>query len=136
MDIDPALVSVASLAVVAAVLLSPFVLSRLRSKEENGLSPLYEEWCSVRRSVGFGIFAGGNMPFWRVSLYNEFMVIKMFSPTLIPYSEVEHVEHKHHLLSKAVYIDRRAGSKKESIVVFTRHAEKLAEILKSKVHAK
>ena len=69
-------------------------LSRVRLEEEQGLIPLYEEWCSIRWHVGVGAFAGGNIFFWRVSVYDDFMIIVLFWRPLISYREIERVENK------------------------------------------
>jgi hypothetical protein len=53
-----------------------------------GVTPLHEERCTIRKSVGFGFFAGGNIPLWRVSFYDRFMVIAFVLRDLIPYDEI------------------------------------------------
>ncbi len=134
MDIDPALLSLLTVGVVGFVLLSPVFLSRLRSKEESDQVPLHEERCSIRRDVGLGLVMGGNLPLWRCSLYDNFMVISMFSSIVIPYQEIDQVEQQRSLLSPSVRIEWHGGRRKETIRIFTRHADKIEKLIKARIN--
>lgn len=133
MLLDSPLLALIVIAFGAIIFISFFFLPRRKSHEETGITPLYEERCSIRKSVGFGMFAGGNLPLGRVSLYDNFMVIAFLWPTLIPYSEIERVEYKRHLLSKGIYIHQRSSRNQGVITLFPRYPEKVMEVLSSRV---
>ena len=134
MEIDSAVWSLFIVGVVGVLLLSPVFLSRLRSKEESGQSPLHEERCSIRRGIGLGLVIGGNVPMWRCSLYDNFMVISMFSSIIIPYIEIDQVERQKSFLSSSVRIDwRQGGHRMETIRIFTRHPDKIEKLIKAKI---
>jgi len=133
--LDSPLLALIIIAFGAAIFTSFFFLPRLRSREEIGVTPLYEERCTIRKSIGFGVFAGGNMPLWRVSFYDRFMVIAFVLRSLIPYEEIERVECKRHFLSKGVYIHQRRDGRPSVITLFPRHPEKVMELLNSKIRA-
>ena len=135
MEIDPAVWSLLIVGVVGVLLLSPVFLSLLRSKEESGQSPLHEERCSIRRGIGLGLVIGGNVPLWRCSLYDNFMVISMFFTIIIPYIEIDQVERQSSFLSSSVRIDWRQGGghRMETIRIFTRHPDKIEKLIKAKI---
>lgn len=132
MNIDPALLSLLIVGVVGCVLLSPLFLS-LRSKEESNQVPLYQERCSIRRSIGFGIFAGGNIPLWRCAFYDTFMIIAMFSSRVIRYQEIDRIERQRSLLSDSVLIHWRGEHRKETIRIFSTHADKIEKLLEGRI---
>jgi hypothetical protein len=133
MNIDPGLWSLLIVGVVGIVLLSPVLLSRLRSKEERHQVPLLEERCSIRRGVGLGLAIGGNVPLWRCSLYDSFMVINMVSPIVIRYQEIDRVEQQISLLSPSVRIVWHGGRRNETIRIFTSHADKIEKLIKERI---
>jgi hypothetical protein len=98
-----------------------------------GVTPLHEERCTIRKRVGFGFSSGGNIPLWRVSFYDRFMVIAFVLRDLIPYEEIERVEYKRHLLSKGIHIHQRRDGRTSVITLFPRYSEKVMELLNSKV---
>jgi hypothetical protein len=131
--LDSPLLALILLGFGAIVFISFFFLPRLKSNQEAGITPLYEERCSIRKSLGFGLWAGGNLPLCRLSLYSNFMVIAFLWPTLIPYSEIDRVEYKRHLFSKGIHIHQRSTRNQGVITVFSRNPEKILEVLSSKV---
>jgi hypothetical protein len=116
--------------VAISFLLSPVLLSRLRLDEERKVTPLSAEWCNIRRYVGLGTFAGGNIFFWRLSLYPEFMVTALFSPRPIPYRDIERVEMKKRMLSREVWVYWHLGSRRENFAIRTRNAEAVVETMR------
>jgi hypothetical protein len=118
---------------VAIVFLSFFILPRRKSKLENNVTPLWEERCNVRKSVGYGMFAGGNLPVWRVSLYDKFMVIGALWPTVMPYNEITKVEYKQNLLSKAISIHQHTADRKHVITIYSANPTKMLEVLSPRV---
>lgn len=133
MLLDSPLLALIVIAFGAVIFTSFFFLPRLRSREEIGVAPIYEERCTVRKSLGLGFFGGGNIPLWRVSFYDRFMVIAFVLRSSIPYKEIERVECKRHFLSKGVYIHQRSDGKRSVITLFPRHPDKVMEILSSRV---
>lgn len=133
MNIDPGLWSLLIVGVVGFGVLSLIFLSGLRSNEERNQDPLHEERCSVRRGIGLGLAIGGNVPLWRCSLYDTFMVINMFSSITIPYQEIDRVEQQRSLLSPSVRIVWHGGHREETIRIFTRHADKIEKLITQRI---
>jgi hypothetical protein len=86
------------LLVVAVVLLWPLFNSLRRVPAENGLKPIFEELCLIKYGRG-AVYSGGNIPFNRVALYPEFMVISFFSTMVIPYKNIAEVSLERSLIS-------------------------------------
>ena len=89
---------VAFLLVAVSLLLWLVVNSFRRAPVEKGLKPIWQQRCSVG-SQGFGILAGTNIPLIRVALYPEFMIIRGFSTTIIPYKKIAEVSCNRSFLS-------------------------------------
>ena len=114
---------VAVLGAIGMLLFFMFVLPSRRVKGEAGKELLYEETCSGRRRIGFVLFAGGNLPTWRVSFYPTSFVIAPASATVIPYDHVEFVRYARQIVSKGVHIKVRDPS--IDIVLFPADPEKM-----------
>lgn len=128
--IDPALLVLLVVVLVAIAFLSLFLFPRRRSKVEATATLLYEERCSGRKKVGYGFFAGGNIPNWRISLYEDFFVIASIGSTRIPYSEVQSVEYARQVISKGVRI--RARNPRIDIVLYPKEPNMLMQLFAAK----
>lgn len=130
MIVDSPLLALSILSLGALIFLLLFVLPRRKSSDEVGIRPLHEERCNIRKSLGFGFFAGGNLPVWRLSLYQDFIIIAFLWPILIRYADIDRVEYKRHLLSSGIYIFQR---NRTVITLFPRNPEKVIEVLASRI---
>lgn len=126
---DP-LLTLIGVGLIGIVFISFFVLPQRRSKEETGAALLYEERCSGRKKLAFGFFAGGNILNWRISFYENFLVIASVGQTKIPYGEIESVEYARQLISKGIRI--RVRNPQMDITLFPKGSNKIMEIFRSK----
>lgn len=126
---DP-LVTLIGIAIIAIVFIFFFVLPQRRSKEETGAALLYEERCSGRKKLAFGFYAGGNILNWRISFYDNFLVIASVGQTKISYGDIESVEYARQLISKGIQIHVR--NPRMDLVLFPKEANKIMEIFRSK----
>ena len=128
--IDSSLVTLIGLGVIGIVFVFLFIAPNRRAKEESGLPLLYEEKCSGRKNLGWGFFAGGNVPNWRISFYENFFVIASVGTTKISYNEIESVEYKRQIISKGLRI--RVRSPRMDITLFPHEPQKMLGLFKSK----
>jgi hypothetical protein len=77
--VDPSLIAVAICVLIGAALLIPLLLARRRAPQERGLVPALETYCSAR---------GTNIPMFRLSIYDGFLVVASLKPTVIPFGQV------------------------------------------------
>lgn len=126
---DPFLGLVAILLVVASVLLWPLINSFRRLPAEQKLKPLWQQRCSVG-SRGFGIGVGTNIPFTRVALYSDFIIMRGFSTTVIPYQDIDEVIWKRNFLSLGGVLIRLRGLK-SSYVLYPRAPKAFVNLVES-----
>ncbi|HEY8158191.1 MAG TPA: hypothetical protein VIF10_05740 [Methylobacter sp.] len=117
------------LLVVTGVLLWPLINSFRRAPAEQNLKPLWQQRCSVG-SRGFGIGVGTNMPFTRVALYSDFMIMRGFSTTVIPYHDIAEVIWKQDFLSLGGVLIRLRGLK-SSYVLYPRSPKTFVSLVES-----
>ena len=86
MIIDPFFSLVVGLTVIGAILLAPTLASKIRASEEQNRTALWQGRCSGR--VGL---IGISFPAIRVALYDDFLVIGFFGPTVIAYKSLAEV---------------------------------------------
>jgi hypothetical protein len=84
------------------------VLARRRAPQERGLVPTFEAICSGRSGGSF-LGLGSNLPIFRVSIYPNFLVICLFSPTVIPFAQLSKVEARGGLLGGRLSIETLGG---------------------------
>lgn len=128
--IDPALITLIVIALIATVLILLFFLPLRRSKDEVGATLLYEERCTGRKILALGFSSGGTIPNWRISFYEDFFVIASIARTKIPYGAVKSVEYARQLISKGIRI--RVHSPRMDIVLFPKEPAKIVEIFVGK----
>jgi hypothetical protein len=128
--IDTSLTILIILAVGVIAFIVLFLVPQRRTKNELGLVPLYEERCTGRKTFGYGFTFGGNIPSWRISLYDNFVVISFPRATSIPYGDIASVEYKQQFLSKGMRIQTHGPAL--NIVLYPRQPNKIIEILRAK----
>ena len=126
---NPFLGLIAILLVEAGVLIGPLFNSFRRVPAEQNLKPLWQQRCSVG-SRGFGIGVGTNIPFTRVALYPDFMVMRGFLTTVIPYQDIAEVKWKRNFLSLGGVLIRLRGLK-SSYVLYPRNPATFVNLLES-----
>lgn len=126
---DP-LITLIGVGLIGIVFIFLFALPQRRAKEETGATLLYEERCSGRKKLAFGFFAGGNILNWRISFYDNFLVIASVGRAKISYGEIESVEYARQLVSKGVHI--RVRDPQMDIVLFPKEPNKIMELFRSK----
>lgn len=125
----PLLATVAGLVVVAGVLLWPLINSFRRAPAEQGLKLLWQQRCSVG-SRGLGINVGTGLPFTRVALYSEFMVMRGFSTVIIPYQDIAEVKWSRKFLSLGGVLVRLRGLS-SSYVLYPRSPKIFLSLIES-----
>ena len=129
--IDSPLITLIGIAIIGIVFALLFIAPTRRSKDESGLSPLYEEKCSGKKVLGWGFSAGGNIPNWRISFYEDFFVIASLGPiTVVPYAEVESVEYGRQTISTGLRI--RIHTPQMEFVLFPNGPQKMLELFRKK----
>ena len=91
---------------VGGALFAPMFLSRRRATEEHGCVPLFETTCSG----SFGWLIRTNLQSIRLSVYNDFLVIAYFSPTVIPFSDIRNAEVLNILLGHRLLLQTKSGA--------------------------
>ena len=114
--------------IVVIVLLTFYAAPARRSKQEEGLSPLYEERCVGRRYLGFGFFGGFTK--LRVSFYENFVVVTSVLQTVIPYHDIKSIEYKELFVSKGMII--YGPSRRSRIALFPRVPQRMLELFGGK----
>jgi hypothetical protein len=122
--VDPAVVTIVGVVLVAALLISPMVLARRRAPQERELTPLFQTSCSGT----FGRFGGANYPTFRLRVYTDFLVIAHFAPHVIPFNRLARVEVRGSaLLGQRLYLEiERGGTYQLSV----RNPEDVARLLR------
>ena len=90
--IDPGIVTLAVVAVIGVVMGLAFALPNRRAPIEKDLTPAYQERCIVVFEGALGFRAGGNLPVWRVSLYDEFLVVSFLRQVVVRYDEIASID--------------------------------------------
>ena len=103
---------------------------RAHAKEESGQALLYEERCTGRKKIGLGFSAGGNIPNWRISFYENFFVIASIGATIIPYKEVESVKYRRQIVSKGLHILVRSPNME--IILFPKEPQTILKLFEGK----
>ena len=121
------------LGIVAVLLLAPFPLSLRRTRHEKGLRPIYEDRATILEKTFLFFFSGGNIPVWRLTFYERFMVISAgLMPRLIPYDQIIKIEIRRLFISRALYLEYSGDNRKRSLYIFPRSKEKILELIKQK----
>ncbi len=126
------MIEFAFLGIIAVLLLVPFLLSLRRTRDEKGLQPIYEDRAWIIEKSFF--FSGGaNIPYWRLSFYESFMIISAgLMPRLIPYDQIITIEFRRLFIRKALYIEYPGYDRKHCLYIFPRNKEKIFELIKQK----
>ena len=103
---DPGLAVIVSCALVGVVLLTPMLLARRRAAQEHGLTPVFEAFCSG----SFGWFVGTNIPMFRLSIYESFLVITFITPAIIPFTQLARAEVRGGLFGRRLRIESKRGA--------------------------
>lgn len=129
--IDSSLFTLLGVAFVAAIFVLLYFLPLLRMKDEIGKTPLLEERCSGWRSLGFGLRAGGNIPMWRISCYEDFCVVASIRKAKIAYEDIESVEYGRQLISKGIRI--RTRDPRVDTIVFPKNPHQMIDLFRKKI---
>jgi hypothetical protein len=111
---------------IGLALLTPLVLARRRAPQERGLTPVFEAICSGR-SGGSLSGLGSNLPIFRVSVYDNFLVICLFSPTVIPFAQLSRVEARGSFLGGSLLIETMGGL---AFNLSLRNPERISKLLR------
>lgn len=65
------------------VFITPFFTCRRRAIAELNLKPIWQEFCSGNMGV-----VVTNIPFIRIAIYDDFMVVGFINPNVIPYKKI------------------------------------------------
>ena len=103
---DPGLLGVAFTIVVGVVLLAPMLLARRRAEQERGLTPVFEAFCAGT----FAWIGRTNIPMIRLSIYKNFLVIAVISPSVIPFTQLARAEVRAGLFGRRLFIELRRGT--------------------------
>lgn len=95
--------------VIGLLLFTPMVLNRRKAPEEAGLKPIFETFCSGRVGKSSFIGAGTNIPMFRFSVYERFVVIAFLKPRVIPITQIESTKLKSSFLSNCLLIELKKG---------------------------
>jgi hypothetical protein len=122
-------VAIVFLIIIGVILLGPFLLSLRRTSKEAGLKPIYED----RAIVFFRHFTGGSLPWWRLSFYDNFMVISTgLKPRLIPYDKISGIDHKSFFFFKSLYLEYKSNDTTKAFYMFPRDSRKILALIKRK----
>ena len=123
-------VAIVFLTIIGMILLGPFLLSLRRTSKEAGLKPIYED----RAIVFFRHFAGGNLSWWRLSFYDNFMVISAgLKPRLIPYDKISGIYHKRFFFFfNSLYLEYKINDTMKAFYMFPRNSKKIIALIQSK----
>jgi len=106
-------------------LLMLILMSRKRSTDEKGLTPLFEEQCGGR----FGLM-NFTIPFVRHSFYKDFILISYaYKKVKLPYDKIKLIKIKRNLWSLGVTYEYMLNGVTETLIIWTRHPEKVRDIL-------
>lgn len=94
---------------------------------EKNLTPLYIEDCGGR-------FNNYNLtvPFVRVKIYKDFIIISYTKKILLKYTDIKKIEVKRHIISKGVHIYHNKNDIPKNIIIWAANCEKLKNIIESK----
>lgn len=124
---DQGLINVVIILFVGITLAIFMVLPSRRSKYEYGLTALYEERCQGRSTSILGLSFSGSAISWRITLYDDFMVIKSIGSTRIDYAEIKSVSLQKDELSKLVVICLSGSSSK--VFLSSKSPNRLIELI-------
>lgn len=127
--IDNSLLSLLVIVIILGVFGFFAVMSKRKTGIEKGLKPLYEERCSGNRR-SFGLVIGGNIPFWRVSLYENFLILASVGKIVLHYNEIDSVEFSNRFFNKKIRIC--AVNSKIDIIIYPKNVKKIVSIFKEK----
>jgi hypothetical protein len=127
--IDPNLLSLFVIIVILGIFIFFTIWSKKKTGIEKGVAPLYEERCSGNRHA-FGLFIGGNIPFWRVSFYESFFILSSFEKIILHYHEIDFIEFSRQFLHKKIRIC--AENPKIDVVIYPKNINRIISIFKSK----
>ena len=96
---------------------------------ERGLTPIHTETCGGKFN-----YVNFSWPFVRLALYNDFMVISYWQQLLLNYHEIEKVEYKQPLGQKYLQIFHKKTDTPKKILIITKNAEQIANIINSKIN--
>jgi len=122
------------LGIIAVLLLAPFLLSLRRTREEKGLRPIYEDRAMIfEMAFTLGGLGGANIPWWRLTFYDRFMVISAgLMPRLIPYDEIIQIRIRRFFIFRALYLEYLGYDRRHGLYIFPRSKEKVLELIKQK----
>jgi hypothetical protein len=131
--IDPALATLIGVGSIAVFFMVAAVAPTRKARVEVGSAPLYQERCSLTVSSIAGMRFGGNLPLWRVSLYESFLVVSLFRQRVIRYDEISSVSEARGVVSRA--LELRVRTPPETIRIFAKRPEKMIEIIRGRDRA-
>lgn len=127
---DSSILSLACIVFVGVfLLLAMFALPWRKLPEEKETKPLYWEKCSANWQLAKGaLIAGGNIPFARISFYEDFFVVAMLFITKVYYSEVVSVSYKKGWFSRTITVHLAKG---RSLLINPKNYDKVRALIES-----
>jgi hypothetical protein len=103
---DPSLITFLFVVLIGSVLIvTMFVLPKRKTKEENGLTPIYETTCSGTYGI-FPFYFGTYLTGIRLSIYGHFLVVAIVTPIVIPFSQLARIEVKKSFIGHSLLIQK------------------------------
>lgn len=95
---------------------------------ERNLKPIYTENCGAR-------FGGLNLtiPFVRLAIYDDFLVLSCLKPVLMKFDEIDRVELKRQLFFKGIFLRHHNKEIPSKVVIWSRNGEKARSIIESRL---
>lgn len=130
------------LAALGLGLLGLLLIPLYRDDKESGQRVLYEARGMIIEWI-FPFISDGNLPFWRVSLYEPFIVIAFVHHLHIDYAEIVRAELKSSFKSiflfgaffffrKRLTLEFQGDSRTRTLHIYLRHPERVMNILRNK----
>ena len=100
-----------------------------RAQCEIGLIPLHQERCNGSQRFAIFIYSG-NIYNWRISLYDDFLVVASIRTMVFRYRDIDFVEYKRSWVSKGIQFHVRDS--RVEFFVFPKNAESMLTLLEKK----
>jgi hypothetical protein len=114
--VDPALVTLIVVAVVAVTLATFPLVALKRAPAEKGLKPAYQERGAVVFHGPLGFGAGSNIPIYRISVYGTFLVISLLKQTIVEFEDIAEIRYGG-VTTRAVRLELRGDKRSISLHV-------------------
>jgi hypothetical protein len=98
---------------IIAVWIASSLIPNNKLPEERDLTPQYQTRCAGIRRSSLGLIGatGSALPFWRLSIYESFIVIAAWLPVAIRYQDIDSLSDRNYVFFRSI----RFRSKKHGI---------------------